>query len=601
MNTSAASAPQGDGMTLRERQARPSFYMSSSDEEDYRDDGAISDGDPPYMAGGAAPPAPAAPPAYLPAYPSGELERPSGPPSLDSGSSGTVKREKPSGPRRVFEELEDIIFSNPRSFITLAGQIADARGVQLVISDDRTHKVSSAYMHVTCSFRRSGCCFILKLTKAKEGGWIIKGAKSSDLDGKQRSQYRCRHPAGSRPDTSHGLTVADWLTKSTSHPEPGTRPKAAKSRTASVNGNGDGLGLPTIDAPAAPAPYASEPLAQVESLAGKAPRTQSIPGGRMGGEALPTDADRALAPPFQRSIDLQAQIVPALGPRSAPSPGSQNRNTPSVYYPAVATPGYPSPSAAAGPSPSTRGVPVSNGGTPYYDGSPYHPAAVAGPSRVYPPSGALTSLSSGGVPPGVYAPLVAVANPVALPEWTILLQKLGDNTLLPLAKVLASPAVGCTPAEFFAEDDKLQADLLAALPERATGLFAKLKLAKRMKEGGRKAWDEICAERKKEGEPNYVMGVRRNTLPASIPPQPLLPPSGSLPPATNGTTLANGHSVSPSPFPASSSAHPFNAMDVDPSTAAARPRSGGVAGQSSPGGATNPPPPPGAASGVKAE
>jgi len=48
----------------------------------------------------------------------------------------------------------------------------------LVVSDDRTHKVTSAYMHVTCAFRKAGCPFILKLTKAKEGGWVLKGAKA---------------------------------------------------------------------------------------------------------------------------------------------------------------------------------------------------------------------------------------------------------------------------------------------------------------------------------------------------------------------------------------------------------------------------------------
>jgi len=51
----------------------------------------------------------------------------------------------------------------------------------ILVGDDRTHKVSSAYMHVLCSYRKAGCPFIIKLTKAKEGGWLIRGGEGASL------------------------------------------------------------------------------------------------------------------------------------------------------------------------------------------------------------------------------------------------------------------------------------------------------------------------------------------------------------------------------------------------------------------------------------
>lgn len=68
--------------------------------------------------------------------------------------------------------------SQPLLFVSFASH--SSRNVPILVGDDRTHKVTSAYMHVVCAYRRAGCPFILKLTKAKEGGWIIKGAKGPD-------------------------------------------------------------------------------------------------------------------------------------------------------------------------------------------------------------------------------------------------------------------------------------------------------------------------------------------------------------------------------------------------------------------------------------
>lgn len=74
--------------------------------------------------------------------------------------------------------------------------VSSTRGLELAIIDDRTFKVTSAYMHLACSFRTKGCPFILKLTKAKEGGWVMKTNRDSDIDPKQRSNYNCQHGPG---------------------------------------------------------------------------------------------------------------------------------------------------------------------------------------------------------------------------------------------------------------------------------------------------------------------------------------------------------------------------------------------------------------------
>jgi uncharacterized protein YceK len=37
-------------------------------------------------------------------------------------------------------------------------------------------------MHMICVYRKSGCPFILKLTKSKEGGWITKSARAIESE-----------------------------------------------------------------------------------------------------------------------------------------------------------------------------------------------------------------------------------------------------------------------------------------------------------------------------------------------------------------------------------------------------------------------------------
>ncbi|GAA5913672.1 hypothetical protein JCM6882_008715 [Rhodosporidiobolus microsporus] len=588
-------------MKLRERRVGQGFWVaSSSDSDDDRDaGGSVSDGDPPYLAGGASSAAVGHSASTAPSYAGSDSGSVAGGAAGGRKAAGGAGGGGGGGSRRTFEELEDIIFSNPRSFVTLAGAIADARGVQLVISDDRTHKVSSAYMHVTCSFKKAGCPLILKLTKAKEGGWIIKGTKPVDkhsMDVKQRSCYRCRHSSGSKPDTNHGVTVPDWLSKSHSYPEPGTKPKAAKSRTASVGG-GDSMYSPEGAFPA-----------QMESLAGKAATTRGLgvasrmfktEGGGLVNPSPMADGDRALAPPFQRSLDLQAQISPALPvkPLNGASPGGGIHGSPQEmgrpgYYHSTSAPAYPH--GAGSPPVPQQGrhrASYSNGsGVPY--GSPYD---LTAPHASYPPSAASTPrypYPSSGLPPPAHAfpphpqqtlPVVCTSSPSALPEWTLLLSAIGDASLLPLAKVLASPAVSCTPSEYFTPgvDPKLREAFLNELPEKAMGLWPKLKFAKAMRERGEQAWKEVVEQRERDGERGFVSGVRRNTLPKDIPMQ--------------GAVLGNGagsHSPSPgaSVGAAISAAAAASAMDVDPSPST-RP------GEES----SNPPPPPGAAAENAAE
>ncbi|GAA5999447.1 ubiquinol--cytochrome-c reductase subunit 7 [Rhodotorula paludigena] len=456
--TAPSNGSSAGGYGTRRAQREASFHPMATDSDS---DGGVSDGDPPDYTGGPRP-APIAPPPDIPGHPSST-----------------------HGRKRAFDELEDIVFSNPKSFVTIAKEIADSRNVPILVGDDRTHKVTSAYMHVVCAYRRAGCPFILKLTKAKEGGWIIKGAKGPDIDAKQRSSYRCRHPSGARPDMTVGTPASDWLSsapgKSTSHPEAGTKPRAAKPRaTSQNNAPPPGAWKDDPDLRAIGAQYETEfGKARGGRSRGAGAATSAGTGGRMGrgsndsgsgsgaaGIGSAIDADRALAPPFQRALDIQAQIVPVL-------PVSPLRNGAS--------------SAGAG----------AGGGT-YYQApgsSPRIVGVAAGRAREW--SYDARSSTQSAAPPDPSAallPLVAVADPSALPEWTALLTQLGDPSLIPLARVLASPLVSATPASFFSEPRELREKLLEALPEQATGIWPKLRLQKRMREGGEQAWREMQRE-----------------------------------------------------------------------------------------------------------
>lgn len=96
------------------------------------DSGAISDGDPPGYSGGTPPPPLLAPPPALPNQQQDRSETASASESVAGGSAsgtpttnGTGTGKSKTAFKRAFEELEDIVFSNPKSFVTMASTIAE--------------------------------------------------------------------------------------------------------------------------------------------------------------------------------------------------------------------------------------------------------------------------------------------------------------------------------------------------------------------------------------------------------------------------------------------------------------------------------------------
>ncbi|GAA5933154.1 hypothetical protein JCM3775_002546 [Rhodotorula graminis] len=448
-----SNASSGTGApSTRQGQREGSYHPMATDSDS---DGGVSDGDPPDYSGGPRP-ALIAPRPSLGAVSVG-------------GSGGS------SGKKRSFDELEDIVFSNPKSFVALCNEIAASRNMSILIGDDRTHKVSSAYMHVLCAYRKAGCPFIIKLTKAKEGGWLIRGG---EVDTKQRSTYRCRHPAGSKPDFKVGISTDEWMrsvdTRSSSHPN-GGRPKAAKPRPV----------VPPLESPvpvqeessAGRAPRMSSRTATRSSLAAPAPAPSPSTSGRLVGAPVTYAAiepERALAPPFQRAIDLQAQIVPALSPRQGHHPHSAQSGMYSNGYSPRAHPGGP-------------------GGDPYRlmpsPSQPAPPHARVQSHHPQPPHPHHHPHSASHHHQGPPAPRPAPVDPVVLAEWTAVLTLIGDADLVPLSRVLASPYVSCTPASFFAESRAARLKLVDALPNESTGLWPKIKLGQRLAgDEGDKAW-----------------------------------------------------------------------------------------------------------------
>lgn len=225
------------------------------------------------------------------------------------------------------------------------------------------------------------------------------------------------------------------------------------------------------------------------------------------------DPDRALAPPFQRAIDLQAQIAPALGAGAYPhhhhrvpltyaNGGSTRQATesPITHRPAAgvskANP-FPPLTSAVMVAPATP--PVSTKGTgdfhqPYYFAPPASTVPFTAPLiiRADTPVSAVTTNAA----PAAVTPCVAVTDPSATAEWTAFLTRLGEPDLIPLAKVLGSAAISVTPAAFFSDaaDDDLRASLLDQLPAGAVGLWPKLKLAKRIRDRGEAIWREMRSE-----------------------------------------------------------------------------------------------------------
>ncbi|GAA5826400.1 hypothetical protein JCM5353_008857 [Sporobolomyces roseus] len=506
-----------------ERRARESSYHPMASDSD---DGAISDGDPPFYAG-SLPPSNVGTPSVLTGFPTRPTSNQDSIAGMTGGAANLQAQPPKSKGKRSFEELEDIVFSNPKSFATLAFAIAESRGVTLVVSDDRTHKVTSAYMHITCAFRKAGCPFILKLTKAKEGGWVLKGAKALEgraVDIKQRSIYRCRHPAGATPELpTSSLPHPFFGDSTTAYPMASTasggvsKPKAARVSRVNSNAGGayDNTGgyeqYASSIGKAAPTtakgpPRSSGPPAPVGGFG--TPRMTPVMGTSASAAALAAAADRALAPPFERSINLQSRIVPVL-----------------------------------------RGGEPTNGFSAPRGGGSQTGSAYNSPrgSEVTWPAGQLTIMGGGGGESHSYSslatvPIMAQSDPQALPDWKKLLKLLCpssssqlDSTvnspnrsnrssssssstssspgplsssqskpsLVPLAQILSHPYMSLTPQLFFAPTttDAMRQEVLDGLPNEKVGVWNKVWAKKvLMSEEAAKRWGEIEEEQKREEE-----------------------------------------------------------------------------------------------------
>lgn len=444
-------------------------------------------------------------------------------------------------------------------------------------------------MHITCAHRRHGCPFILKLTRAKEGGWLLKApqvapgegtplqktrheetctssckcspadhllAPPRTADPKARSNYTCDHKPGSTPDAAPILTP-----QRTAVPAGSTTAKilAAQAAAAAAGGGPAVYTLPgyvekpDVDHGAAakgkskkkgavakrvasgrkdsPALSAGGFEDQSDAAGGKqVPSTQnrkdSVKGrnstSQAGGSMQKVKAsttgkeDRALAPPFERSLSLQAQIAPALsyertqmhggGAHYAGEAGLNGRassfvpsglSVSSTYRDSsrpLASPAWPTTPAAYRPrtlmpypahqqphhtlhSPST----ASTSAQPHQPQESYLPSyrhiLVAPPPQ--PPTAPRPSL---------------LPKSSSLEAWTTYLTAL-DPTLVDFAPILAAPTMALSPESFFAESEEMRMALIEVLEVEQVGVWPRLRLKSRIKERGEKVWKEVVAAR----------------------------------------------------------------------------------------------------------
>lgn len=148
---------------------------------------------------------------------------------------------------------------------------------------------------------------ILKLVRAKEGGWILRTMRPAEGDVRSRSVYRCRHVPGSVPDTQEELTGAlnEQRARNFQH---------ATSRRHHNNHQSDGAQVSPEDGVfgklvAPPRHPSNDNRAKVRLTMGSIGSPAHH--GMQGPSGL---ADRALAPPFERSLTLESQLIPVLSP-----------------------------------------------------------------------------------------------------------------------------------------------------------------------------------------------------------------------------------------------------------------------------------------------
>ncbi|KAM0792634.1 hypothetical protein ACM66B_005291 [Microbotryomycetes sp. NB124-2] len=441
---------------------RPTYREPSSDEDEANE----SDGDPPFLAS----PYRHGPAQSLPSSPAKDDMPDTLRSSVARSTSGSVPPGDTSGNGnlllngdgkvvqhnyKAWSALEDIVFSNPKGFTSLVFQVASDLGMVVVVTDDRTSKLQSAYMHITCAYRRSGCPFILKLAKAREGGWVMRPQNppptNNPNDAKlARSNYKCIHPI--KIDTSI-LPTAPLSTVSEAMP-PKKKQKMGKQTNRPV---------PMRKAIPAPPPPSNAKQIVVSSMDVESPaddvyelsagvQTGGGGGGRMSGKKVDS---RILAPPFTRSLLLEQQVAPAL------SNGT-------VTQPPLARTGLRAPLARGAEQHSFSFGDVPAG----------HTVVVYRPAVLPPPNPPLPSL------------LQSKQSSTALADWKTYLSALHDD-LKNVAEVLAHPTVAVSPQSFFSESEELRLAMVDMLEKDQLGLWPRMVLKAALKDRGEKVFKEL--------------------------------------------------------------------------------------------------------------
>ncbi|KAK4058558.1 hypothetical protein OIO90_000002 [Microbotryomycetes sp. JL221] len=535
--------------------------LEASKDEAQDDSGNESDGDPPFLTGVAGGPLVHGPVDTLPsspvklvepvvdasriiASPSASttpapvtqdpielLKRELGDSNKSASASPALTEASPSkstdvataleGPKEVksndaaWETLEDIVYASPKSFTSLVFQIASDLGMVVVITDDRTTKTQSAYMHITCAYRRAGCPFILKLAKAREGGWVMRSQNPSPHEDSKlaRSNYKCIHPAKTTlADLPPSLGPAKAPLTSSAVPRsdlvgvmpPKKKQKMIKARpSASNTASSTSSKRPSNTSRGVHQPTVTSSMdidAQgLDDFGNGSRNMQTVKAGRMTGSgnasagsgAMATKRvdSRVCAPPFQRSLLLEKSVAPALSSLTSPVPASASFSVP-------------------------RGSTLQ-----------HH---INGNSRTLQRQGSQQfSLDQAHI---VYRPVI-VPQPTAprvtvlprrssLADWQTFLTAL-EPDLAPLAHVLASPSMAVSPQSFFAEKEELRLALVESLEPDQVGTWPRLRLKTKIKERGQQVWDDLVEQKKVERQVDEdVVPIQpdgKNRTPSSSP------------------------------------------------------------------------------------
>ncbi|KAK4705973.1 hypothetical protein P7C70_g212, partial [Phenoliferia sp. Uapishka_3] len=404
-----------------------------------------------------------------------------------------IKAEVLDNSKRNYEELEDITFSNPNQFISMAFAIAASRGTSLIVADDRTNKTVYPYMHLCCTYRRSGCPLILKLSKAKEGGWEMKASSSGELEVKQRSVYICRHTIGPKMDYP---AVGVVPSTSTIAPTPTAAPHAIYPPTfpphlsAPPPPRAASLSQPKPFSPGITPPIvtadspefllvpkrgrgrqkkvrsvlivasdgeseAPNPPVVVKRPVGRPPKNRNLIAPMQTSKYVPTapqpgsdtfDREKILAPPFQRSMGLSTLVAPAL---SAIAKDTVSYGIPLSQVPIPALSYRPSVLA------------------PVVKPSPYARASDEPPSKT------------------IYS-------------WTSFLKALDSTLVDPFAIILSSSFIDVSPVSFFEESEEMRIALIDEL--EGVGKWAKVRLKTKIIERGVAVWTAVKESLPADGE-----------------------------------------------------------------------------------------------------